>query len=60
MKASQKATDEVEAAFKRYTKEVNDTAMTHTSKWTYLRYVEQFIRWLNDDFEPGLNAPRRR
>ena len=60
MEISQKALDEVNVAFQRYTQEVNDTGMTDRSKETYLLYVDQFIRWINDDFEPGAKLRRRR
>ena len=60
MEISQKALDEVKVAFQRYTTEVNDTGMTDNSKETYLLYVDQFIRWINDDFEPGAKLRRRR
>ena len=43
----------IQLAFQRYTHEVNETELTEGSKYDYLRFVCQFVRWLNDDFTPG-------
>jgi hypothetical protein len=52
-KVSSTALREVEHALQHYTEEVEQTAMTETSKGTYLLHAQHFVRWLNDDFEPG-------
>ena len=55
-------TRKVERAAERYLSEVDESLMTENSKGTYRRHVEHFVRWLNDDFEPGgtLVGPRFR
>ena len=52
----------VERAAERYLREIDESFMTENSKETYRSHVENFVRWLNDDFEPGgtLVGPRFR
>ena len=45
--------EEVKIVFEEYKKAVGATGMTSTSKYTYTLHVDHFIRWLDDDFEPG-------
>ena len=44
---------QVQAALENYEEAVNATSMTVESKKTYLLHARNFVRWLNDDFEPG-------
>ena len=44
---------QVQAALEKYEEAVNATAMTVESKKTYLLHARNFVRWLDDDFEPG-------
>jgi hypothetical protein len=53
MKISREALDEVERAFERYEREVSATRLMDNAKNTYLLHARNFVRWLNDDFEPG-------
>lgn len=46
---------QVEVALDQYREEVEATRLRPSSKWTYLQHAEHFVRWLNDDFEPGIN-----
>ncbi len=43
----------VQNALEDYKKAVSDTALSPRSKETYLLHAEHFVRWLDDDFEPG-------
>ena len=49
---------EVKAALVRYENQVNATRMSDKSKHTYINHANHFVRWLDDDFNPGLNARR--
>ena len=33
--------------------------MTPSTKRTYLLHAENFVRWLSDDFNPGVNSRQR-
>ena len=59
-KVSQEVLRIVQAALQRYCDEVDASPMTDNSKDTYKLYPDQFVRWLDDDFEPGANVLRRR
>ena len=48
----------VEEALQRYEEEVEASRMTSQSKITYRDHARQFVRWLDDDFEPGANVKR--
>lgn len=54
MKVSSSTLEEVKAALEEYKKAINDSCLSDVSKKNYVRYPEQFVRWLDDDFEPGL------
>lgn len=54
MKVSSSALEEVKAALEEYKKAIDDSSLSDVSKKNYVRYPEQFVRWLYDDFEPGL------
>ena len=43
----------VKNAYEEYAKEVTLSGLSHKSKQTYTNHAEQFVRWLDDDFEPG-------
>ena len=43
----------IQLAFQRYTQEVNEAELAEATKYDYLRFVCQFVRWLNDEFTPG-------
>ena len=58
-KIGQAALREVQDALERYKEVVEATEMTPTSKNTYLLHAEQFVRWLSDDFAPGIRVRRR-
>ena len=44
----------VQDALGSYEEEVEATECTRSTKNTYLLHARQFVRWLNDDFEPGV------
>ena len=50
----------VKEALERYEHEVDATDLTPESKRTYIGHAQQFVRWLDDDFEPGVNVRHRR
>ena len=43
----------IKVALARYTQEVNNSDLADTAKWTYIENATRFVRWLDDDFEPG-------
>ena len=49
----------VQDALERYEEEVMATDMALTTKNTYVLHARNFVRWLDDDFEPGVNLRRR-
>ena len=55
-KVSPEALREVQAAFEQYSKEVDESNLVPTSKPTYRDHAWQFVRWLDDDFEPGTHV----
>ena len=44
---------DVRSALERYKQVVNSTDLAATTKWTYLRHAETFVRWLEGGFTPG-------
>ena len=46
----------VQRALEQYTEEVEDSGLQRLSKNTYLLHAQNFVRWLDDDFEPGANV----
>ena len=53
-KVKRETLEETKDAFERYKKAVNGSSgLTEKTKKTYISYVDQFVRWLDDDFEPG-------
>jgi len=53
MHVSSKTFEDVEAALREYEEEVRASNMTPSTKATYLRHAEHFVRWLKGDFVPG-------
>ena len=51
---SQQALDEVFGALEKYISEVSDAPLTDNTKATYQLHATNFVRWLNNDFEPGV------
>ena len=58
-KISQSALAEIRAALEAYKDEVMATPLADSSKRTYIPHAENFVRWLDEDFEPGENGRRR-
>ena len=56
---SQVALREAQEALRRYEEVVEATDMTRNTKDTYLLHARNFVRWLADDFTPGINTRRR-
>ena len=53
-KISKNALQQVQAAFDQYQKEVNSNSLlAPSSKSACIQRAECFVRWLDDDFEPG-------
>ena len=50
----------VQEALERYVQEVEATGLSPSSEQTYILHARHFVRWLDDDFEPGVNVRRRR
>ena len=51
---------QVRQAFEDYKREVDDTPLAPDTKDIYISHAEQFVRWLYDDFEPGVAYRRMR
>ncbi len=43
----------IRSAFERYREECEQSPLKPRAVDTYTRYVNMFIRWLDDRFEPG-------
>ena len=52
-KMDQSTLRKVQEAFEEYVTEVEATSLTDSAKRTYLLHARNFVRWLDDDFEPG-------
>ena len=52
-KISQDALKQVQAALENYLVEVEASKLKMSTKATYSRHAKTFVRWLDDDFEPG-------
>ena len=50
----------VKDALDQYETAVESTNCTEKTKRTYILHARNFVRWLNDDFDPGVNVRRRR
>ena len=52
-KVSAEVLNVVKDALSRYETEVEDSPLRSDTKDTYLLHARHFVRWLDDDFEPG-------
>ena len=52
-KVSQDSLQQVLRALERYEAEVNAAPLTRSTKHTYILHADHFVRWLQDEFEPG-------
>ena len=59
-KVTMQALEQVQSALDRYVAEVENSELSPSSKVTYIDHAWQFVRWLDDDFQPGSNIPRVR
>ena len=58
-KVSSEVLRAVRDALGKYEAEISDTPMTRNTKKTYILHAEHFVRWLNDDFEPGATLKKQ-
>ena len=59
MKISIEAIGEIRRALEQYNVVVDHAELSESTKNTYLLHAENFVRWLQDDFEPGSRATGR-
>ena len=59
-KVSHDVLQQVRAAFDRYRAEVLAASLERYTERTYIQRVDQFVRWLNDEFEPGIRKKTAR
>lgn len=52
-KISRDALRQVQDALEQYEDEVDDSLLKRSTKHTYILHAQNFVRWLDDDFEPG-------
>ena len=57
--------EKVQDLLEGYEREVEATGLQPSSKSTYILHARHFVRWLDDDFDPGsnidkVNRPSRR
>ena len=57
---SPQALSEVETALQDYIRVVETSGMALTSRKTYIIHADQFVRWLKQEFQPGVHAGNRR
>lgn len=57
-KVSSEVLKAVQDALERYEVEISGTPMTPSTKRTYILHAGNFVRWLDDDFEPGSTLKR--
>ena len=58
-KVSRDTLTAVQRALEQYKDMVEATALSPAAKRTYLLHAEHFVRWLDDDFEPGATLKNR-
>ena len=58
-KVSQEVLIIVQAALQRYLDEVDAAPLRPSAGRTYKLHAENFVRWLDDDFEPGAKVRQR-
>ena len=44
----------VQDALDKYESDVSATPLRPSTKKTYILHAQHFVRWLSDDFEPGV------
>ena len=49
----------VRIALRDYKAEVKESGLSPTTKDTYVLHATNFVRWLEDDFQPGGTRRRR-
>ena len=59
-KVSETMLQAVQAALQAYEEEVMASTMSKNSKKTYIHRAQLFVRWLDDDFEPGAQSAKKR
>ena len=47
---------QVQDALRQYEAEIQATNLTFTTKHHYTLHAINFVRWLDHDFEPGINV----
>ena len=52
-KVDQSTLRRVQEALHQYESEVEEAPLRDSTKRTYLLHARNFVRWLDDDFEPG-------
>ena len=52
-KVSQQTLDEVREALDGYSRELESSSLAPGTIVNYVRFTNRFVRWLEDDFEPG-------
>lgn len=57
-KVSIEVLNAVQDALERYETEVEDSPLRRSAKDTYVLHARHFVRWLEDDFEPGASLKR--
>ena len=55
-KISNSCLKQVKDALEQYGQEIEATELQESTKRTYLLHAKNFVRWLDNDFEPGVNA----
>ena len=53
-RVSRGALEEVFSALETYISEVGDAPLTDNTKATYQLHANNFVKWLNDESEPGI------
>ena len=56
--SNKSALQQVKEALEKYRRVVESTGLQPSTKQTYLLHAENFVRWLDDEFEPGVNLRR--
>jgi hypothetical protein len=53
MQVSTTALEELEAALKKYSEEIDASELSSASKAIYLDHATNFVRWIKGEFRPG-------
>jgi len=54
-KVSQDTLTQVLNALEQYKAEISGAPLADSTKATHVLHANNFVRWLQDDFEPGVN-----